>query len=255
MWRSTGWALILAAAGCLAQESPQAPTGARDLFYFGTAPKDDLPPIRKSAAVTNAPAAAHLGLRYSVLLANANGSWQPVDPDRSFRKGECLAMDLESNRSGYLYVLARQSDGAWMPLFPAAAAPSGSNRIDPGQRIRTPKGSCFEIEDPPGTENLFVVLSRSPQAIAGLIRKMQGDDSPTHAPVQSASARSVDDGTVEDLAAQYGTRDLVYRQIVSAPSTQKASSKSSEPEHAVYVVNGSGKALSTVVTKVAIRHQ
>ena len=33
----------------------------------------------------------------------------------------------------------------------------------PGKKIRAPKEYCFEISDPPGTETLFVVLSRSPR--------------------------------------------------------------------------------------------
>ena len=188
-----GLVTVFAATASLAQQ--QAPLqkpaeGARELYFFGSAPKDELPAIRKPAAPPKeskiAPAAEkratgqpgraasaagvpaqsgalHLGLRYTLLLVNSRGErGQPVDPERSFRKGDCVAIDLEANRSGYLYVLAKQSNGDWIPLFPTPELSDQSNRIDPGQIIRTPRQTCFEIDDPPGKETLFVVLSRDP---------------------------------------------------------------------------------------------
>jgi len=165
--------------------------GARDLFYFGATHKDTLPPIQKTSApktprpaatqsasapktpaapVTAAPAYAdsastlHLGFRYTVQLVNqTTNKSEPVDPDRNFKKGECVRMEVESNQSGYLYVLSKQSSGGWLPLFPSSEMPDETNVADPGVKVRAPKDYCFEIDNPPGTETLFVVLSRSPR--------------------------------------------------------------------------------------------
>ena len=102
----------------------------------------------------------HLGFRYTVALVNqTSGKAESVDPDRDFRKGECVRIELESNQSGYLYVLSKQSSGTWLPLFPSPEMPGESDVIDPGQKVRAPKDYCFEINDPPGTETLFVALS------------------------------------------------------------------------------------------------
>ena len=275
MRRLRGLVTILAAAICVAQQAPQDTQGARELFYFGKAPKDELPPIRTPAAPSRgtrgapangknpatpaaaAPAAttaepaqtsasaAHLGLRYTLLLVNGRGIAQPVDPDRRFRKGECLAMDLESNRSGYLYVLAKQSSGDWIPLFPSPELADQDNRIDPDQAVRAPRGTCFEIEDPPGTENLFVVLSRSSQDINELVRGMRGPgETPglSNRPAQAASAATIGNAAVEHMSETFGARELVYKQIVNPaakreapPKTPSKAPERKEPEHAVYV--------------------
>lgn len=265
--------------GLVAQQPPpqQKIEGARDLFYFGATQKDPLPPIRKVSSpakgtksvptsagaqtdrVPAAPGAAleaasmpHLGFRYTVVLVNpASGKAEAVDPDRDFRKGECLRLELESNQSGYLYVLSKQSSGGWLPLFPSSEMPDESNVIDPGQKVRAPKDYCFEIGDPPGTENLFVMLSRSPSDFFELydaIRTPPAENSkPTSNPVQVADARLVN-SAVEKMATAFGTRDLVIRKVTTATDKR-------ESDYSVYVVNGSDKPSSTVVKKVEIRHR
>jgi Domain of unknown function (DUF4384) len=252
---------MLATGVALAQaQSQPAPTsGARDLFYFAPAEKEMLPPIRKpapaktpvtasatagsvskAAAPSPAPAALsgarHLGLRYMLLLVK-NGRQEAVDPDRNFNKGECVALQFEANHSGYLYVLAKESSGNWHALFPSEELADERNVIDPGQKVRTPQTSCFEIDDPPGTETLFVVLSRAPRDILELQDSIKG------APGRLNSA-------VEQMSKQFGgSRDLAVRRPPKTPQPK-------EPvEQAVYVVDASGKPTSTVVTKVEIRHR
>jgi len=255
-------ATILSANFCLAQDQPPQPaSGARELFYSGTAPKDTLPPpaakppatpTTSTKAVPPAPStgAMNLGLRYTLLLVGKSGAGgQVTDPERNFRKGDCVAVNLESNRSGYLYVLAKESSGDWSPLFPGAGAQQENNRIDPGQVVRVPNHSCFEIEDPPGAENLFVVLSRNLRDIDELVESIKNPGGKTNL-------------AVDHVAQQFGTRELSYRAVVNSEpvSTPPASTPTKTPpkkapEHAVYVVSGSDKPASTLVTRVEIRHQ
>jgi hypothetical protein len=255
-------ATILLASFCLAQDQPPKPeSGARELFYSGTAPKDTLPPpaakppatpTTSTKAVPPAPStgAMNLGLRYTLLLVGKSGAGgQVTDPERNFRKGDCVAVNLESNRSGYLYVLAKESSGDWSPLFPGAGAQQENNRIDPGQVVRVPNHSCFEIEDPPGAENLFVVLSRNLRDIDELVESIKNPGGKTNL-------------AVDHVAQQFGTRELSYRAVVNSEpvSTPPASTPTKTPpkkapEHAVYVVSGSDKPASTLVTRVEIRHQ
>src|SRR5260370_20271446 len=237
---------ILALGGRLVaqQQQPQPKSqGARDLYYFGATQKDELPPIRKvstrakgtkpaptvtqsagaepgSAPVTpgaavEAAGVLHLGFRYTVTLVNqTSGKAESVDPDRDFRKGECVRIELESNKSGYLYVLSKQSSGSWLPLFPSSEMPGESNVIDPGQKVRAPKDYCFEISDPPGTETLFVALSRSPRDFFDLYDaiKTPSNAQPAHTkpasnPAQMAVARLVN-SAVEEIANTSGTHHL-----------------------------------------------
>jgi hypothetical protein len=254
-------ATILSTNFCVAQDQPPHPaSGARELFYSGTAPKDTLPPpaAKPAAPATStkavAPAAStgalNLGLRYTLLLVGKSGAGgQPTDPERNFHKGDCVAVNIESNRSGYLYVLAKESSGDWSPLFPEAGAQQENNRIDPGQVVRMPKHSCFEIEDPPGAETLFVVLSRNLRDIDELAESIKNPGGKTNL-------------AVDHVAQQFGTRELSYRAVVNTeppntppvnPVPQAAPKKA--PEHAVYVVSGSDKPASTLVTRVEIRHK
>jgi len=147
------------------------------------------------------------GLRYNLLLVSARGDrGQPVDPDRNFRKGDCVAVELEANRSGYLYVLSKQSSGDWVPLFPTPELSDQSNRIDPGRIVRTPKHACFEIDDPPGTETLFVVLSRDPRDIDELSESIKGPGDrpqPSSGPTQIAASGRINsawDGLPSSMA-------------------------------------------------------
>ena len=254
-------ATILSTNFCLAQDQPPQPaSGARELFYSGTAPKDTLPPpaanpaapAKSTKAVVPAAStgALNLGLRYTLLLVGKSGvGGQVTDPERNFRKGDCVAVNLESNRSGYLYVLARESSGDWSPLFPEAGAQQENNRIDPGQVVRVPKHSCFEIEDPPGAENLFVVLSRNLRDIDELTDSIKNPGEKTNL-------------AVNHVAQQFGTRELSYRAVVNSEpaatppaSTAPKATPKKAPEHAVYVVTGADKPASTLVTRVEIRHQ
>jgi hypothetical protein len=259
-----GLMAIVGAGLCLAQEPPPRPPveGARDLFFAGAAPKDALPPVHKTAAPKPAPAPAlgalHLGLRYTLLLVTARGErGQPVAPERNFRKGECVAIEMEANRSGYLYVLSKQSSGDWVPLFPTPELSDQSNRIDPGEIVRTPKRSCFAVDDPPGIDTLFVVLSRDPRDIYELSESIQGPGAhpqPSPAATEIASAGRIN-SAVDRLGQEYGTRDLPFRQVVNPTPVAKPAAARTEPEHAVYVVNGAAKPAATLVTKVEIIHR
>ena len=143
--------------------------------------------------------ALNLGLRYTLLLVGKSGAGgQPTDPERNFHKGDCVAVNIESNRSGYLYVLAKESSGDSSPLFPEAGTQQENNRIDPGQVVRMPKHSCFEIEDPPGAETLFVVLSRNLRDIDELAESIKNPGGKTNL-------------AVDHVAQQFGTRSVVPR--------------------------------------------
>ena len=66
---------------------------------------------------------------------------------------------------------------------------------------------------------------------------------------------------VAQMTAEAGTRDLPFREVVkpaSTPPVRKAAAKpevAKEPQHAVYVVNGSRKAGDTLVTRIEISHR
>jgi hypothetical protein len=257
--------LLGAAAGAPAQQQPE-PEGARELYYRAMVQKDSPPPVRRVAARSGgAPASAapdntgalHLGLRYNLVLVDADsGAAQSAAPDRMFRAGECFAIDFESNRAGFLYVLAKQSSGSWHPLLPSADPDMAteSNAIVPGKKIRVPREHCFELQNPPGVETLFVVLSREPRDSFELYENIkapapQAPDAPrrTSAAVQVAEAR-VTDGEVARMREQFGSRDIAIRRV-SQPLG------AAEPAESVYVVNSSSSPSSNLAAQIDVHHR
>jgi hypothetical protein len=248
-----------------------AAEGARELFYLAVARKDTLPPIRKASApapakaptgtvpapppadITPAPAPAmHLGIRYNLLLVDGANQGVAVDSDHVFRKGDRVALEIESNRSGYLYVLARQSSGSWQALLPSPQMADESNVIDPGRKIRVPEAYYFEIQDPPGSEHLVLVFSRDPQDFYELYEGIKRQNaapapSPASGGVQFADASRVD-SAVARMRQEFGTRDIAIRKVAQPLSP-------GEPTGSVYVVNSSNKPASSVVTEIELRHR
>ena len=273
MRRTLGSILILAAGFVFAQQKPKQPSkdmGARELYYFAAskkkealpkprppAPKED-PKTREAEEPTSPNAVKNLGFRYSVGLWNeAKAVAEPVDSDRNFRKGECFVLNFEANRSGYLYVLAKMSDGTWSPMLPHPDMAEEKNIVGPGTRMRIPAKHCFGIEDPPGSETLFVVLSRDPRDVYDLNEAIKTSAAPAAPaapakrvgePVQMASARPLN--TIVDNFGRFsGTRNLSF---------QKTSDKPQDPQEmpfSRYVVSSSDKPVSKVVAQIEIQHR
>jgi hypothetical protein len=258
--------LLCAAVGAQAQTRPE-PEGARELYYRAMVQKDPPPPARSgatrsgggtSASITPVSAEAmHLGLRYNLVLVDADsGKAQSAAPDRMFRAGECFAIELESNRAGFLYVLAKQSSGTWHPLVPSTESDMAteSNVIVPGKRIRVPLQHCFEIQNPPGVETLFVVLSREPRDTFELYENMRN---PAAAPAPNAPRRtaagvqvadaSISNEAVARMREQFGARDIAIKRI-SQPLA------AAEPPESVYVVNSSSSPSSNVAAQIDVHH-
>lgn len=244
--------------GCATAQSTEHMEGARELYYLAFSAKDTLPPIHKGVPAprpAKSAAASHLGLRYTLVLLDLKSHRsEPVDSERIFHRGDCVGIDFESNHSGYLYVLARQSSGSWQPLIPSPEMPDETNVIDPGKKVRAPRRYCFEIVDPPGTETLFVVLSRDPRDFYELYEGIKGTASrpantsrPSGNVTQMASSKMVNDA-VERMNHQFATRDIAVRKV-----DQPA--RNDETHGAVYVVNSSDKPSSSIVTEITIRHR
>jgi hypothetical protein len=274
---------LLAGWGAIAQQNKagdstqKKPTeGARELFYLAVAPKDALPPIPRTSApvpkksASGAVAAAapdatpvaapamHLGIRYNLLLVDDRNQGTPVESDHVFRKGDHVAIEIEANRSGYLYVLARQSSGSWQALLPSPEMSDESNIVDPGRKIRVPGAYTFEVQDPPGSEHLVLVFSRDPQDFYELYQGIKKQNAaPTPPPAQpdrqaSGSVQLADASRVNSAVArmeqQFGTRDIVIRKVSQPLSA-------GEPTGSVYVVNASAKPASSVVTEIDLKHR
>lgn len=220
------------------------------------------------------PPVKNLGLRYNLLLVDAqSGQSQPVDSERVFQPGECVALALEANHSGYLYVLNRGSSGTWQPLLPSPEMADEANIVSARVRVQVPQDHCFTIEGPAGEEQMFVVLSRNPAELYGLHDAIKNDTKGSGGEgggVQSsgagssvASARPAS-GThpgppaltaelrlsheVSKMQASLGLRDLRATKIARPQDA-------AEPPGSVYVVNTSAVSSDKVVAEIRIRHK
>lgn len=237
MSKSMARAAVLAIVSTMALMAQENSTeGTRQLYYLATPSKEEVPPIPHGNSVPSSAnvATAHLGLRYNVVLVEPTGKSQQISSERVLNEGDCFAIDLRANQAGYLYVLARQSSGAWTPL---TDMPGQREALPAGKTVRVPSGACFSIHNPPGTETLFVVLSRDPRDFYELYESMKTKEGGNEQ--LSAAVAHMD----EKFG---GTRDITIARVGEPEEAD-------EPRGAVYVVNK--KTSASIVTKIQVRHR
>ncbi len=198
-----------------------------------------------------------LGLRYSVLKEQADGSYAEVSVDNTFHEGDLLKLSVMSNEPGYLYVIQQGSSGTWSPIFPDEK--SGSNRVEPGRPYQIPGDSQkFQVNNPPGTDKLFVVLSRKPISdLGGAIERLQNSSHSTPRPARVPdpsqvveASNHIPDNSVQQLAS----RDLT---LVTEQKVGSSTTGTGIGEKAVYVVAKQDAQAPTheVVAHITLNHE
>lgn len=107
-----------------------------------------------------------IALGYTVLLKDAAGRLSFVDAAHEFKTGDSIAIALETNADGYLYMF-NASDGRNPELlFPNAQLDGGVNTLQAHARATFPADLSYDFRftTPSAKEHLFVVLSREPLA-------------------------------------------------------------------------------------------
>jgi hypothetical protein len=212
---------------------------ARDLFLSSetqAGPAVDPGPKQKNSGkepkgTTSVP----LGLRYSLLKQARNNQVEEVDPDTIFRSGDRIRLTVESNGSGYLYVVQHGSSGSWNLLFPSRETPGSRNTIEKGERHEIPVGDhWFAFDTTPGVEKVYLVLSRKPEPDLEKLIQPSGQDREPAPPLEK---------TTQKIRSQVATaRDLVFDKVT-------------EGEKAVYVVDPRGNTDSKVVVDFRLEHR
>ena len=211
--------------------------------------RDKETPARGGTATVQNLSYSSLGMRYSLLRRSGPGQYAEVDPETIFRSGDGLRVSAESNDPAYLYIVARGTSGAWNVLFPNAAINKGDNRIEPHSRYEIPAGGQFTFDEQPGTERVFVVLSRTQESdLEELIYSLNPTPSPTKTAASFKTiAPNIPDALVGKIRQQFASRDLVFEKVDDATSARK--------EKAMYVVNANGTANGRVVVDLSLKHQ
>ncbi len=196
-----------------------------------------------------------LGLKYS-LLKLSGGEWQEAPTDSVFHSGDRIRFRVETNGPGYLYIIAQGSSGTWSPMFPSPEMDGGSNRVEGFQSYIMPLKTRFAFDEQPGTEKVFLILTREKEAdLENMIFSLQGGkakpaSSPAVVPETAPPVlrASIDDAMVGRLRTSYA-RDLIVEAV--EPATPGGEKK----ESAVYVVNPTGSADSKLVVDLLLVHK
>ncbi len=210
--------------------APMPAPGAKNMYYAATRPGPAAPggaePASAPAAATNA------GIKYRILLRAPDGAAREVDAETMFRSGDQIRFAFEPNVDGFLYVIQRGSSGRWSVLLPHPMINRGRNRVASYGEVTIPPEGWFRFDENPGSEQVFVYLSKAPLATlpwgGGPVVRVQ----------------SVDEPTVIELANSIRSRDLVFEKEDAPDSAEKAA----------YVVNQDDLG-DTVAWTVELQHR
>jgi serine/threonine protein kinase len=172
------------------------------------------------------------GLRFRIIQQVADGGESDVDPGKTFRSGDRVRFAFESNIDGFLYVVQQGSSGNWTVLFPNPDINGGRNQIKKGEQYNVPDEAWFTFDNNPGTENVFVFLSKEAVSV------LPGFNRPV------TRMESVRSAVVDDLQRSIRSRDLIFERERPAAGAK--------PSQSTFVVNREevGKAVSAVIQLV-----
>ncbi len=196
---------------------------------------------------------APLGLRYSILLSRDSGAYKEVDTESTFRSGDRLKIDVESNEGAYLYVVSRGSSGNWSVIFPTKEVDNGNNFIAPFRPYTVPNSGRFYFDDQAGEEKLFIVLSRKPESSFEDIIYTINTPTPQAKPqkeMQLAQAlRPIDDRLVGNVRNSMLARDLVFEKVDdSKPIAERK-------ETAAYIINKNPAPDAKLIVDLTLKHK
>lgn len=214
------------------------------------------------ASAGGAAASRPVALGYTILMKDGAGRLSVADPARTFRTGDRIAVALETNADGYLY-LFNASDGKNPEmLFPNAQLDGGANAVAAHARATFPADPTHDIEftDPPAAEHLFIIFSREP--LAGV---------PTGAELLRFCGSNVEDCVWKPTAAQWERirGSARGRGVTEAKNTQLAQAKQpvmpdtltrglkvkrDDPKPAIVRVSNSPE-VGVLVTEIVLTHK
>lgn len=100
-----------------------------------------------------------LGIRFKILKKTETGEIE-VPISHEFRSGERFRFQVESNRTGYIYLVHHGSSGAWKVLFPSTLSPD--NRIRKGVPLTVPESTWYHFDAQAGQEEVTILFSLQP---------------------------------------------------------------------------------------------
>jgi hypothetical protein len=204
-----------------------------------------------------------LALKYRLLKGSPDGRYDEVDTDTVFKSGDKIRVSVESNDSGHLYIVQQGSSKTWNLLFPNEDTDRGSNRIQRNREYEIPGGGRFTFDEQPGSEKMFIVLSRRAEPdLEKLIYALSRGASSTQPAAGEKTGEksqlmiaqnSIDDTVISRLRGNVLARDLVFEKVNDdAPVNTSGGTRK---EKAMYVATPDRSANARVVVDLTLNHQ
>ncbi len=213
-------------------------------------PPGDVPTHTETVAATATSAKGNLGLRYTLVKVTEAGNTDTSDAD-VFHAGDCVQLKVESNSSGFLYVLHHGPDGNWQPLMPSPKMPDESNRIEAFKDVQIPAKYCFRFDDKPGIETLFLAVAQTDGAMPDLHKAIVTNNESTQmasAPANGPTMMALNLNHQVDALRGRGMDIMHVERVVETPQDNNQA-------HAVYVVNASNTKNDHVIAEIRLRHE
>lgn len=206
-----------------------------------------------------------IGLGYTVFVKEQSGGLLPVDPSREYKSGERIAIALEPNTDGYIYIFNAENDREVAMLFPNADIDGGANdaRSHVRETYPTDVNYAFEFDSTPAIEHLYVIVSRTPlegvptgAALAELCKKNCGEYGWKPSPELWAKIKSGAAGGGRVIEAKNAPLLAQAKsQPVPSSSLQRGIKiMKDEPAPAIVRVNDSAET-NTLVTVIKLVHK
>ncbi|HYH85332.1 MAG TPA: DUF4384 domain-containing protein [Pyrinomonadaceae bacterium] len=205
-----------------------------------------------------------IGLGYTVFMKEQTGGLLPVDPSREYKSGDRIAIALEPNTEGYIYIFNAENDRDPMMLFPNVQLDNGANEAHAHVRESYPSDSnyAFEFDNNQAVEHIYVIVSRRPlegvptgAALAEFCGKNRDDCywKPSAAQWQSIKTGAAGGRVIEaknaPLLAQSNPKPVDSKSL-----TRGIKIKKDEPAPAIVRVNDNAET-TTLVTVIKLVHK
>ena len=198
-------------------------------------------------------AALRLGLRYTILDVDPANKRKPeeVDPDSTMKNGQCFAVLLQPNRSGFLYVFNAGTSGQWTMLPASSGAQPGPIAATAYRQARVPQKDCYSIDPPSGNDRLYVVMTERAEDVKKLSEAIKSEygnrkrQSDPKAPVLTAS-RSYS-SQIDAFRGEMTSRDIRVQKVSTAQSPD-------DPPNSVFVVTNDARQNDRIVIEIVIKH-
>ncbi|PYS82746.1 MAG: hypothetical protein DMF67_11680 [Acidobacteria bacterium] len=204
-----------------------------------------------------------VGLGYTVFMKDKSGGLLAVDTSQEYKSGDRIAISLEPNIEGYIYIFNAENDRDPEMLFPNVVLDKGANAAHAHVRETYPADLdyAFEFDQTPANEHVYVIVSRRPldgvptgDALAQFCGKSRDDCYWKPTPEQWARIKSGAAGGRVTEAKNTQLAQLQKQPVQPSTLQRGIKIKRDDPAPAVVRVNASPDS-DTLVTVIKLVHK